>query len=81
MQIDSGGTTGSLSGNITDNAILVFDRSNNPTFGGTISGSGNLTQAGGGILTLAGSNSYSGSTTISAGSISLNNPAPSRTVR
>ena len=53
--------------------MLVFNRSNNPTFGGVISGSGNLIQAGTGILTLAGNNTYLGGTKISAGSISLNN--------
>ena len=73
LQIGSGGTTGSLAGNIMDNATLVFNRSDNPTFGGVISGTGSLIQAGAGILTLSGSNSYSGGTTISGGAIGLNN--------
>ena len=73
LQIGSGGTTGSLVGNVTNNAMLIFDRSDNPTFGGAISGLGSLTQAGTGILTLAGGNSFSGGTTISAGAIALNN--------
>ena len=73
LQIGSGGTTGSLAGSITDNASLVFDRSDNPTFGGAIGGVGSLTQAGTGILTLSGGNSFGGGTTILAGSIALNN--------
>ena len=40
LQIGSGGTTGSLAGNITNNAALVFDRSDNSTFGGASAASG-----------------------------------------
>ena len=71
LQIGNSGVTGSLAGNITCNAALVFDRSDNPTFGGSISGVGNLSQAGTGILTLTGSDAYSGSTTISSGTLRL----------
>ena len=78
LQIGNGGTTGSLAGNITDNAALVFNRSDNPTFSGTLSGSGSVIQAGVGILTLANSNSYSGGTTIAASAISLNNANAAR---
>ncbi len=73
LQLGNGGTIGSLAGNITNNASLVFDRADNPTFAGAISGVGGLTQAGTGILTLAGSNSFGGGTMISSGAISLNN--------
>src|SRR5690606_9906203 len=53
LQIGTGGTSGSLgSANITNNASLVFDRSNNLTVANQISGSGTLTQAGSGTLTL-----------------------------
>jgi fibronectin-binding autotransporter adhesin len=72
LQVGSG-TTGSLTGTITDNATLVFNRSDSPTFGGSISGSGLLVQAGTGILTLSGSSSFGGGTTITAGSLALNN--------
>ena len=34
LQIGNGGTTGSLTGNVVDNASLVFNRSNSATFGG-----------------------------------------------
>jgi autotransporter-associated beta strand protein len=73
LQIGSGGTTGSLAGNITNNAALVFNRLDNPTFAGEISGSGSLTQTGSGILILLGSNTYTGGTTISAGTLQMGN--------
>ena len=73
LQIGSGGTSGSIVGNVLDNAALAFNRSDNPTFGGVISGVGNLIQAGTGTVTLTASNTYSGGTTIVAGALSLNN--------
>jgi fibronectin-binding autotransporter adhesin len=73
LQIGNGGTTGSVAGNIVDNATLVFNRSDSPTFGGEISGIGALVQTGTGILTLAGSNSFSGGTTITSGALAINN--------
>ena len=58
------------------------------TFGGVISGTGTLTKAGTGTTTLTGANSYSGTTTISAGTLQVGNggttgswgPAPSSTM-
>jgi autotransporter-associated beta strand protein len=69
LQIGSGGTTGSIVGNVIDNATLVFDRSDTVTFAGVISGTGNLQQVGTGTLVLVADNTYSGATTIVAGSI------------
>ncbi|WP_375596368.1 autotransporter-associated beta strand repeat-containing protein [Algihabitans albus] len=71
LQVGDGGTSGSLSGNVTNNAALAFDRSDALVFGGVISGSGRLTQAGSGTLTLTGANSYSGGTTISVGTLQV----------
>ena len=71
LLIGSGGTTGSLAGNVTDNGTLVFNRSDNPIFSGLISGSGNLTQLGPGTLTLTASSTYGGCTTISGGTLLL----------
>jgi autotransporter-associated beta strand protein len=42
------------------------------TFSGAISGTGGLTKVGGGILTLASANTYSGGTTVSGGLINFN---------
>ena len=58
-------------GNITDNAALIFANPFAQTFTGTISGSGSVTKSGNGTLTLNAANSYSGDTTISAGTLKL----------
>ena len=70
--IDAGalqGNSASLQGNIVDNASLIFDQASDGTFTGAVSGSGSLTKQGAGMLTLSGTNSYSGGTTISAGTL------------
>jgi autotransporter-associated beta strand repeat len=69
LQIGKGGSTGSLAGNITNNAALVFNLSGASTLAGVISGSGSFTQSGTGVLTLSGANTYGGGTTISAGTL------------
>ena len=78
LQIGAGGTTGSVTGNIVDNAALVFNRSNALTYGGIISGTGSVTQTGTGTLTLSGTNTYTGATTINGGTLALAGPAASR---
>ena len=71
LQIGAGGTTGSLVGNVVDNAKLAFDRSNSVTFAGVVSGSGSLTQLGAGTIDLTAANTYTGGTTISAGTLQI----------
>ena len=63
----------SITGNIVDNGALVFNRSNNLTYAGTISGTGSLTKLGAGTLTLTADNTYTGVTTISGGTLQLGN--------
>ena len=51
LQIGVGGTAGSIAGNVANNGTLVFDRSDNYTFGGTIGGSGMTVNLGNVTLT------------------------------
>ena len=67
LQLGNGGATGSVFGNVADAGSLVFDHSNPFTYAGSASGTGGLTQAGAGALTLTGSNTYTGGTTINLG--------------
>lgn len=71
LQIGSGGTTGSVVGNINNSAALIFNRSDAVNFGGQISGSGTVTNSGGGVLTLTATNTYTGATTVSAGTLNV----------
>ena len=71
LQLGAGGTTGSITGNVTDNGALAFDRSDAVTFAGVISGAGSVDQIGSGTTILTGSSTYSGGTTISAGTLQL----------
>ena len=73
LQIGNGGTAGAISGNILNNASLVFNRSDSLTYGSVISGTGHFTQSGDGVLTLLGDNTYTGGTTINSGTLQLGN--------
>ncbi|MBX3735926.1 MAG: autotransporter-associated beta strand repeat-containing protein [Candidatus Didemnitutus sp.] len=75
LQIGNGGTSGSLAGNITNNATLAFNRSDALTYSGVISGSGAVTKLGSGTLTLSGTNTYNGATTLSGGTLKLSGSA------
>ena len=76
LQIGNGGSTGSLAASsaMIDNATLAFNRSNTATqgadFASLLSGTGAVIQAGSGTLVLAGANTYTGSTTVSRGTLS-----------
>ncbi|MFM0158038.1 MULTISPECIES: autotransporter outer membrane beta-barrel domain-containing protein [Paraburkholderia] len=71
LQLGNGGTSGSIAGDVTDNGSLVFNRSDVSAFGGTVSGTGSVTQAGSGATVFGANNTYSGGTTISAGTLQL----------
>jgi autotransporter-associated beta strand protein len=73
LQIGDGGTTGSITNNVTNNASLAFNRSDTYTFGGVISGGGSVNQLGTGTTVLTGNSAYTGGTTISAGTLQIGN--------
>ncbi|MEO7933314.1 MAG: autotransporter-associated beta strand repeat-containing protein, partial [Chthoniobacterales bacterium] len=79
LQVGSGGTTGTPGpGTITinNNASLVFNRTNDVVQGtdfSLIDGTGTVTQAGTGAVTLSFGNTYSGGTAITSGTLLLGN--------
>jgi autotransporter-associated beta strand protein len=76
LQIGAAGTTGTLgTGPVVDNASLIFNRTNTYLVSNAISGTGTLTQNGSGIVTLAGTNTYTGATFVNAGTLQLQNGA------
>ena len=62
---------GTLSGTLTVKAADLANTAHNITNTGVWSGSGNLVKIGGGALTLASNNTYSGATILSAGTLAL----------
>ncbi|AHF94302.1 hypothetical protein OPIT5_10990 [Opitutaceae bacterium TAV5] len=71
LQVGTGGITGSIMGDVTNNGILVFNRSDEFIYAGDIAGTGDLVKRGGGKLNLTGENSYTGDTSIEAGTLSI----------
>lgn len=72
LQVGLGGPTGSLgSGNIVNDSILAWNRSDAVTVSNNISGSGSFTKMGTNTLTLTGTNSWTGSTTIVGGTLEV----------
>jgi fibronectin-binding autotransporter adhesin len=67
LQIGSGGTSGSIVGNVIDNSGLAFNRLDTSTYEGTISGTGTVSQIGTGTTVVTGHNTYTGTTIIGAG--------------
>ena len=73
LQVGSGGSgasIGSTSG-VLDNGSLVFKHADSVTFSPLISGSGSLTQAGPGALTLPAGNTYGGKTYVNGSVLSV----------
>ncbi|MFT0878073.1 autotransporter-associated beta strand repeat-containing protein [Rhodopseudomonas sp. G2_2311] len=71
LQLGNGSNTGSIAGDVINNASLVFKRSGTYVFGGAISGTGGVSKAGTGTVILTGTNTYSGGTTISSGILQI----------
>mgnify|MGYP003338785179 FL=1 len=72
LQVGDAGTSGNLgSGAITNNANLVFKRSDAVGIANVISGTGNVKQEGSGTLTLSAANTYIGKTYVNAGTLAI----------
>lgn len=80
LQLGNGGATGSIGGNVINNATLNFNRSNQLNFGGAISGTGLVNQMGNGVTVLTSANTYSGGTNIMAGTLQLGNGGESGSI-
>ncbi|ARS26810.1 autotransporter-associated beta strand repeat-containing protein [Sphingomonas sp. KC8] len=71
LQLGNGGTTGSIVGDVVDNGVLAFNRSDLVNFSGTISGTGAVQQIGSGTTVLSGINGYAGGTSILGGTLQV----------
>ena len=71
LQLGNGGTTGSIVGNVTNNGVFAINRSDAFAFGGVISGTGAFNQIGSGTTTLTNTNTYTGPTTVIAGTLAI----------
>jgi autotransporter-associated beta strand protein len=69
LQLGNGGASGSIVGNVTNNGTFAINRSDTFTFGGVISGSGAFQQNGAGTTILTAANTYTGATTVNAGTL------------
>lgn len=74
LQLGANGTAGAIYVDVTDNGTLAFCRSDTCVFSNAVSGAGSLVQKGRGTLTLKGTSSYSGGTTVSSGTLLVNAP-------
>lgn len=71
LQLGNGGASGSILGNVLNNATFAFNRSDSYTFSGVISGVGVVQQNGTGTTVFTAANTYTGGTFINAGTLQL----------
>ena len=64
-------TSGSISGNLINNKTVIFQGSDASTYSASMSGTGTLAKAGAGTLTLNGTSSFSGDTSLNAGVLAV----------
>ncbi len=61
--------TTAVSGNMTIDSTLTLNQDFDGSYSGVISGLGNFTKSGSGMVTLSGNNTYNGTTTVNAGTL------------
>ncbi|MGA7438815.1 MAG: autotransporter-associated beta strand repeat-containing protein [Luteibacter sp.] len=69
LQLGNGGANGSIVGDVSDNGTLAFNRSDVYAFGGTVSGTGGMTQLGTGTTVLTAANTYKGASLVQGGTL------------
>ena len=69
LQLGDCGTSGSIVGDIVNDSLLIFSRSDTSTYSGVISGSGAVFKECTGTQVLRGANTYTGGTLVSAGTL------------
>ncbi len=72
VSVGIGAGSGSIAGNVQNEGQLIFNRTGQLNYGGIISGGGGVTKSGAGTVVFAGDNTYTGTTTVSAGSLFIN---------
>jgi fibronectin-binding autotransporter adhesin len=88
--LGTGGSSGNILGNVdfcsnaadpscdpSTNKALAFNRSDTYTFGGSISGPGQVVQIGSGTTILTAASNYSGPTLVNNGTLIVNGPIAS----
>jgi autotransporter-associated beta strand protein len=75
LQVGDGGTRGSLAGDVANAGTLAFNRADDLTFGGAVSGSGSLIKRGAGTLTLTATHGFTGLATLATGGLTLSSSA------
>jgi autotransporter-associated beta strand protein len=76
LQVGNGGTTGAIgSGDLVNNGAVVFNRSDNVTLAGNVSGTGTLSKLGANTLTVGGAYTPTGDTALAGGTLALTNGA------
>ncbi|WP_207919274.1 beta strand repeat-containing protein, partial [Methylobacterium segetis] len=76
LQIGNGGISGTLNASaivLNSNSRVLFDQTDNISFAPQVSGTGRLQKEGTGSVTLSNNSAYTGTTTISGGTLALSN--------
>jgi autotransporter-associated beta strand protein len=71
LQIGDNTASGNVAGDIANDGLVDFKRSDAYTYAGVISGNGSVAHSGANVLTLSGNNTYRGTTAVNAGTLLL----------